>query len=82
MIAEVFGIDCRGLNHRQICGRLVEHLIALKHAIGFHETLGLHGVRTADIPFLSQHAMDDPCILTNPRASSQRDVEVVYGEAL
>jgi alcohol dehydrogenase class IV len=60
----------------------VEHLIALKHAIGFHETLGLHGVSTADIPFLSQHAMDDPCILTNPRESSQRDVEVVYGEAL
>jgi alcohol dehydrogenase class IV len=59
-----------------------EHLIALKHAIGFHETLGLHGVSTADIPFLSQHAMDDPCILTNPRESSQRDVEVVYGEAL
>jgi len=26
--------------------------------------------------------MDDPCILTNPRSSSQRDVEVVYGEAL
>ena len=67
VIAEVFGIDCRGLNHRQICGRLVDHLIALKHAIGFHETLGLHGVRTSDIPFLSQHAMDDPCILTNPR---------------
>lgn len=82
VIAETFGIDCRGLNHRQICGRLVEHLIALKHAIGFHETLGLHGVRVADIPFLSQHAMHDPCILTNPRESSQRDVEVVYGEAL
>ena len=42
----------------------------------------LHGVRVADIPFLSQHAMHDPCILTNPRESSQRDVEVVYGEAL
>jgi alcohol dehydrogenase class IV len=82
VIAETLGIDCRGLNHRQIRTRLVEHLIALKHTIGFHETLGLHGVSTSDIPFLSQHAMDDPCILTNPRESSQRDVEVVYGEAL
>jgi alcohol dehydrogenase class IV len=42
----------------------------------------LHGVRVADIPFLSRHAMEDPCILTNPRASSMRDVEVVYAEAL
>jgi alcohol dehydrogenase len=82
VIAETLGIDCRGLNHVAISKRLVEHLIALKHQVGFHETLSLHGVSTADIPFLSQHAMGDPCILTNPRASSQRDVEVVYGEAL
>ena len=82
VIAETLGIDCCGLNHAQIRQRLVEHLIAFKHAMGFRETLSLHGVSTSDIPFLSSHAMDDPCILTNPRESIQRDVEVVYGEAL
>ena len=82
VIAETLGIDCRGLNNKQISQRLVEHLIALKRAVGFHETLGLHGVGNSDIPFLSRHAMGDPCILTNPRESSQRDVEVVYAEAL
>lgn len=82
VIAETLGLDCRGLTHPQIRARLVEHLIAFKRAVGFHETLGLHGVGSSDIPFLSRHAMHDPCILTNPRQSSQRDVEVVYGEAL
>lgn len=82
MVAETLGIDVRGLNHNQIRQRLVEHLIAFKQAVGFHETLKLHGVSTSDIPFLSRHAMEDPCILTNPRESSQRDVEVVYAEAL
>ncbi|QLC74777.1 iron-containing alcohol dehydrogenase [Pseudomonas sp. LPB0260] len=82
MVAETLGIDTRGLTHPQVRQRLIEHLIQFKHAVGFHETLGLHGVSTSDIPFLSQHAMEDPCILTNPRESSQRDVEVVYAEAL
>ena len=82
VIAETLGIDCRGLSHAQIRQRLVEHLIAFKSAVGFHETLARHGVGSSDIPFLSRHAMHDPCILTNPRQSSQRDVEVVYGEAL
>ncbi len=82
LVAETLGIDSRGLNHRQIRERLVQHLIALKQAIGFNETLSLHGVNLSDIPFLSQHAMQDPCILTNPRSSTQRDVEVVYAEAL
>ena len=39
--------------------------------------LEFEGVDTIPVP-----AMDAPCILTNPRESSQRDVEVVYGEAL
>ena len=82
VIAETFGIDCRGLTPPQVRGRLVEHLIGLKRAIGFEESLTRHGVSRSDIPFLSRHAMRDPCILTNPRQSTQRDVEVVYAEAL
>ena len=82
MVAETLGIDTRGLTHPQIRLRLVEHLVQFKHAVGFHETLALHGVGSSDIPFLSRNAMQDPCILTNPRDSTQRDVEVVYAEAL
>lgn len=82
LVAETLGIDCRGMTHGQIRQRLIEHLIEFKRAVGFHETLSLHGVSSSDIPFLSRHAMHDPCILTNPRESSQRDVEVVYAEAL
>lgn len=82
IVAETLGLDCRGLTPHQVRSRLVEHLIAFKHAVGFEETLRRHGVGSSDIPFLSQHAMQDPCILTNPRQSTQRDVEVVYGEAL
>ncbi|MDX1722365.1 MAG: alcohol dehydrogenase-like regulatory protein ErcA [Pseudomonas sp.] len=82
MVAETLGIDTRGLTHPQIRLRLVEHLVQFKQAVGFHETLSLHGVGSSDIPFLSRNAMQDPCILTNPRDSTQRDVEVVYAEAL
>src|SRR5690606_9710943 len=82
VIAETMGIDCRGLTQNQVRQRLVEHLVTLKHAVGFHETLRLHGVGTSNIPFLSRHAIDVPCVPPNQRWSRQRDVEVVYAEAL
>lgn len=82
VVAETLGLDVRGLNQTQTRKRLVEHLVAFKRSVGFADTLSLHGVSVSDIPFLSRHAMEDPCILTNPRESSQRDVEVVYAEAL
>ncbi len=82
VVAETLGVDCRGLAGDQVRDRLLAHLIAFKRALGLQETLRLYGVSSSDIPFLSRHAMEDPCILTNPRQSTQRDVEVVYAEAL
>jgi alcohol dehydrogenase len=82
VIAETLGIDTRGLSGNQIRERLIQHLINLKREVGFDQTLAMHGVSLSDLPILSRHAMHDPCILTNPRESSVKDVEVVYAEAL
>ena len=82
IVAQTLGIDTRGLTTPNIQQRLVQHLIDLKKAVGFEQTLAMHGVSMADLPMLSVHAMHDPCILTNPRESSLKDVEVVYAEAL
>ncbi|MDN3557776.1 alcohol dehydrogenase-like regulatory protein ErcA [Halomonas maura] len=81
-VAETLGIDCRGLSQDDVKRRLVAHLVELKRAVGLSGTLGGAGVHTSDVPFLTRHAMEDPCILTNPRRSNERDVAVVYEEAL
>lgn len=81
-IAETLGIDCRGLSSSQVKARLIDHLIELKRAVGLNGSLGRIGVNTSDVPFLARHALEDPCILTNPRRSSPRDVQVVFEEAM
>ncbi|MDX5378453.1 MAG: iron-containing alcohol dehydrogenase, partial [Halomonas sp.] len=81
-VAQTLGIDCRGLSQQSIKQRLIAHLVELKRAVGLAETLGSAGVRSSDVPFLAEHAVEDPCILTNPRRSCLRDVAVVYEEAL
>lgn len=82
VIAQTLGIDVRGLTTLQVKQRLIQHLVALKANVGLTQKLGINGVTPSDIPILSAKAMTDPCILTNPRRSNQRDVEVVYEEAL
>lgn len=82
VVAETMGIDTRGLTTLQIKQRLMQHVMALKADVGFTQKLSMHGVSISDIPLLSENAMKDPCIVTNPRKSSKRDVEVVYEEAL
>jgi len=82
VVAETMGIDPRGLSQSQIKRRLMQHVISLKREVGLYQSLAEQGVHLTDIPYLSENAIKDPCILTNPRKSNRRDVEAVYEEAL
>lgn len=81
-VAEAMGIDTRGMSAPAVKKALMERVILLKQAVGLEAKLASLGVSVSDIPSLSSYAMQDPCIVTNPRRSCQRDVEVVYEEAL
>jgi alcohol dehydrogenase class IV len=81
-IAEAMGLDLRGLNSVQKKSALLNHIRDLKKAAGITRTLNELGVGRSDMNFLTDHAMKDPCMATNPRKASQRDIEVVYEESL
>jgi len=82
VVADTMGVDIRGMTTSEIRKRLLQRVISLKHQVGLNQSLGEYGVNISDVPMLSHNAIKDPCILTNPRKSSKRDVEVVYEEAL
>ncbi len=81
-VAEAMDIDTRGMGQSEIQKRLMNRIILLKRTVGLEAKLSELGVSVSDIPSLSGFALQDPCILTNPRKSSLRDVQVVYEEAL
>lgn len=81
-VAEAMAIDTRGMKPPTVRKHLLARIAELKRNVGMEKNLAQLGVRISDIPSLSGFAMQDPCIVTNPRKSSQRDVEVVYEEAL
>ena len=81
VIAETMGIDCRGLNTKEIRTRLLQAMIELRNAVGIREHLGQKGIRTGDIPVLSAKAVLDPCLVTNPKTATTRDLQVIYEEA-
>jgi len=81
-IAEAMGLDLRGMGSGQKKMALLNHVRELKAAAGIVRTLNDLGVGRSDMNFFSDHALKDPCMATNPRKASQRDIEVVYEESL
>ena len=81
-IGEAIGIDMRGMSKREQAKRITEALAALRTRIGIRDSLASRGVRSADIPDLAGHAIEDACIVTNPRFATVADVQAIYGEAI
>ncbi len=82
VIADTVGIDTRGMDNKAVKQKLLRGVQKLKQEVGLTQRLKEAGVSISDIPVLSGKAVRDPCLLTNPRKSNKRDVEVVYEEAL
>ena len=81
-IGEAMSIDMRGMTERERAKRITEALCAMRKRVGIRDSLAARGVRVADIPELAVHALDDACLVTNPRQVSSADVKTIYGEAL
>ena len=81
-IGKAFGLDLDGISDGETRHRVLAEVARFKRVVGITSTLGDRGVRASDIAQLARKAMQDPCMVTNPRIPVQRDIEIIYGEAL
>ncbi len=82
IIASTMGIDISRLSTAVIKKALNERIKELKKSAGITKTLAAAGVSSNDIKILAKNAHNDPCLLTNPKPASIRDIEVIYEEAM
>ncbi len=81
-IGEALGLDLHGLRSQDIQEAVIAEIRRLKRSVGIQKTLGERGTKRSDIPALARKALRDPCMVTNPRLPSLRDIEVIYEEAI
>lgn len=79
-IAEIFGADQRESadSKKEF---LIEKLSDIRKSVGIIKPLGELGLKKSDIPFLSGHAFNDPCLATNPKEVTKSDIERIYERA-
>ena len=81
-IGAAMGLSLDGLSEKEVKKVLVDEIVKLKNLVGITTRLGQCGMKMSDIPKLAENAILDPCMVTNPRLPAQRDIEVIYEEAL
>lgn len=81
-IARTMNLDLRGMTTSTAKKALMAHIVQLRKQVGINHKLQKAGVGIADIQPLAKKAVADACLITNPRKANQRDIEVLYEEAL
>lgn len=82
LVGEAMGLSITGMSHDDVRSALHSNLAFLRDSAGITHTLADLGVSRSDIPKLAENAMNDPCIVTNPRQPTRRDIEAIYEKAL
>jgi alcohol dehydrogenase class IV len=78
-IGQAMGMDLKPGEEKEA---ILNAIRQLGKALGISQTLGQIGLSRGDIPALAKNAMQDACMVTNPRRPVQRDIEVIYEKAL
>lgn len=81
-ISEVIGIKMHNYNSQEKKIILFDKLQELKESIGIIKSLKELGVRESDIPLLAHNALNDACIITNPREAAKEDIEKIFYKAM
>lgn len=81
-IAELFGFNLKGESAAAKKKKLVTCIFDLKNRLGLDYSLNKIGVKTADVGLLAKNAVNDACILTNPRKANAGDIKAIFSEAI
>ncbi len=82
VIAKNMDVETKNRTGSEIKKDLLQRITRLKEDVGITHRLEKVGVNISDIPILAKKALNDACLLTNPRKANKRDLEVIYEQAL
>src|SRR6266568_3280606 len=81
-IAEAMGEDVSGLPTMAAAELAVVAVRQLITDIGLAKGLRELGLTEEFIPLLSENALKDACLVTNPRAASRKDIEAIFWKCM
>lgn len=78
-LAKVFGFE--GGDSNEAADFLIESINALNKSVGIKNTIKGMGVKSADINTLASKALNDPCMITNPKEMDLYEISSIFKEA-
>lgn len=82
IIAKYMGIDTDKMSSIQIKNTMLDHIRNLRKSLGIPDFAYVTTFNEELLDKLSEGALSDPCLITNPKQLTKEEVKQIYGEVL
>lgn len=80
-VAAAMGIEVRDCIHSEIKRRLVDRISEMRHNLGIRDKIAVKNFGAYEQALIN-NALKDPCMVTNPKNLTSREVRAIYGEII
>nr|WP_321402745.1 alcohol dehydrogenase-like regulatory protein ErcA [uncultured Desulfobacter sp.] len=77
-LAKALHIDLSGMKGQEKGNAIAYKIAELRNRLGINRKLADYGVKRSDIDMLSEFALNDPCLATNPKEADLEDIKGIY----
>jgi len=78
LVAEKMQVEIKDLNKEQIKFALLERIRTLRKNLGIKDVEEAEGLNEKILDKLAEDAMEDPCIITNPRTVTKEEIRTIF----
>lgn len=81
-IAEKMNVETKDLDQKQIKEGLLKKIRTLRNNLGINDFEEVEGLNDEILDKLTEEAMEDPCIVTNPKDATKDEVRAIFARVL
>ena len=81
-IAKKLGLSVDNVSNFLLLEMIIERIVSIRSSLNIPASIKVAGLSEQTVDYLVENALNDPCMVTNPRILTKEEVRSIYGRVL
>lgn len=81
-IAKQLGLSVDNINDSDLIELIIDRIVSMRENLQIPSSIVVDALDASTIDYLVENALNDPCMVTNPRILTKEEVRIIYGRIL
>ena len=81
-IAKKLGLSVDNVSNFLLLEMIIERIVSIRSSLNIPASIKVAGLSEQSVDYLVANALNDPCMVTNPRTLTKEEVRSIYGRVL